>query len=73
MVEVRCSVSSCYFWQAGNACGAESIWVRRSTAPVRAEAGRLEASGEFLAAADDAPLTSEDTCCQTYRPRQPRI
>jgi hypothetical protein len=68
MVEVNCSVSACYFWRVGNACSAESIWVRRQGAPARAE-GEMDMSGEFLAPQEPAPITSDDTCCQTYRPR----
>jgi len=68
-VTVNCSVSACYFWKVGNACGADSIWVRTAGAPARDEAGsRLDASGEFLAPPDQ-DLTSADTCCQTYKPR----
>ena len=65
-MEVNCSVSACYFWKLGNICNADSIWVRRQGAPARAE---LEMSEEFLEPNASAPITSDDTCCQTYRPR----
>lgn len=68
-MEVNCSVSACYFWKLGNVCGADSIWVRRQGAPARAESD-LDASGEFLVSSDAEPITSDDTCCQTYRPRE---
>jgi hypothetical protein len=67
MVEVNCSVSACYFWKLGNVCGADSIWVRRTGAPAKAE---MEMSGEFLAPPTDATITSDDTCCQTFKPRR---
>ena len=67
-LEVNCSVSECYFGKKDNLCGAQSIWVRRSSAPPSAE--RMDASGEFLAPTKSGPFTSEDTCCQTFKPRQ---
>jgi hypothetical protein len=68
MVEVNCSVSSCYFWKLGNACGADSIWVRTQGAQATGK-GRLDLGGELTAPQKTAPLTSDDTCCQTYKPR----
>lgn len=65
-IEVNCSVAQCYFWKPANVCGAERIWVNHSGAARRSE--RMDASGELLAQAQST--TSDDTCCQTYKPRQ---
>lgn len=67
-LEVNCSVSECYFWKQSNLCGAQSIWVRKASAPLSDE--RMDASGEFLAPSQAGPFTSEDTCCQTFKPRK---
>ncbi|MCL6595492.1 MAG: DUF1540 domain-containing protein [Firmicutes bacterium] len=67
MVEVNCSVSSCWFWKMGNRCGAESIWVRRTGGGADA---RLEAAADTWPDEAAAVLTSADTCCETFRPRR---
>ena len=65
MAEIRCSVSGCFYWELGNQCTADTIWVRPSQRAAAA-AGRLEDASYATAT---SRWTSEDTCCETYRPK----
>lgn len=63
--DVRCTVSDCKFWDEGNLCAAEFIWVthERLASAVDMEVSDLE-SVQTMA------KRSVDTCCRTYEPRQ---
>lgn len=60
--EIMCEVKSCYFWDAGNRCGADRIYVVNSarTSPSM-EMGSI---GERPHA-----QTSEETACKTFKPK----
>lgn len=68
MAEIRCAVSGCYFWQLGNVCSADTIWVKPNRPNTPGNAGRLEA-GAFLTPKRQQ-MTSDDTCCETFRPKE---
>ena len=64
---IKCYVDSCEYWGHGNMCVADRIEVdnmsRRAPGKGDMEVGRLGAGyGEARA--------SDDTCCETFRPRQ---
>lgn len=66
MPTIRCTVSSCHFWDDGNYCGADEILVepnpRKRSAEM--EAASLGDMGE--------PEDSRETMCKTFRPRHRR-
>lgn len=64
MTEVRCTVSDCHYWEEGNRCAAELIWV---TLDRFAGADDVEV-GSFENVRTVAQ-SSSSTCCHTYRPR----
>ncbi|HQD39839.1 MAG: DUF1540 domain-containing protein [Firmicutes bacterium] len=69
MAKINCSVRSCYYWNEGGICGADSIIVKNNRpgdlddelASLDMELGSI---GEFHA------NTSAETCCETFRPRE---
>lgn len=66
-IEVKCSVSDCYFYKEGNNCGAPAIMIevdKHST--VNEEfSNELGIQTEHV----DQASTSKNTCCRTFRPR----
>ncbi len=68
MAEIRCAVSGCYFWELGNVCSADTIWVKRTQSGAPAQGGRLEAGAFLTPQRND--MTSEDTFCETFRPKE---
>lgn len=59
--EIGCTVDTCTYWGAGNRCVAERIMVRLNAAAARVEFGALGQKPEAR--------TSEETMCQTFRPK----
>ncbi len=79
MPEVRCSVSSCYYWADGNYCAADIIWIRNDAEVEQETAGDradLEAAAPMgMTTAQVSPADKAiETCCQTFRHKgnQPR-
>jgi len=68
MTEVRCTVDSCKFWGMGDVCKADLIWVKNN---LRGDAG-IEIATEWGEAKSSrkSAQTSDQTCCETMRPRQ---
>jgi len=67
-IEVKCSVSNCYFYREGNNCGAPAIMIEVDQHSFSNE----EFSDEFGIQTDhtDKVHTSKNTCCRTFRPRK---
>ncbi|GEO24344.1 hypothetical protein AAC03nite_01290 [Alicyclobacillus acidoterrestris] len=69
-VNVKCSVSNCYFWRDNNDCAAPAIMV---TVDENAQANfNVEIADEImvdLEGKQDAP-SSAKTCCHTFRPSE---
>lgn len=68
-LEVRCTVSNCYFWKQENYCGADRILV--TSDQVDANQGDLNASSiaQLVNEVGETPVNSgRVTCCQTFRP-----
>ncbi len=65
MPDIKCTVSSCFFWKTSDVCGAPAIEVAptRGTSSARMEVGEI---GKVHGSAVDR---SEQTQCVTFRPR----
>lgn len=64
-VEVRCSVSNCYFHKKGNVCGAEKIMIDTDW--------KSNNDTEFASDFDfskERAANSHDTCCKTFKPKE---
>jgi len=63
VAKINCAVDSCMYWDNGNICRADEIWVRfnRTMGGVRTEFAAVEQSRKAR--------TSAETCCDTFRPR----
>ncbi len=84
MTEVRCTVNSCEFWEKGDYCMANKIWVKNNYAGD--EDDDLFSRSEFEFAEEAGPeqerkprrreepaaSTSRQTCCETMRPKEKR-
>ncbi len=65
-LEVRCTVSNCYFWQLENFCGADQILIT-SDHEVSQATQNMQSSG--ISAMVETPVAaSRVTCCQTFQP-----
>ncbi|WP_067620955.1 DUF1540 domain-containing protein [Alicyclobacillus acidiphilus] len=68
-VDVKCSVSNCYFWKNHNTCTAPAIMV---TVDDQANSRFTEEIANEIAVdleRTDAATTPRNTCCHTFRPR----
>ncbi|HPU00632.1 MAG: DUF1540 domain-containing protein [Firmicutes bacterium] len=80
MTEVRCTVKSCHYWDEGDYCTAETIWVKnnfagdaddelfRGTAYEFAKEPGTE--GKEGSRGEKNASTSSQTCCETMRPKK---
>ena len=66
MLEVKCTVSDCFFHAKGNVCGAEKIEINLDTQA--SKNGESEFGSEFLFTPKKASF-STDTCCKTFKPK----
>ena len=69
LLEVKCTVSSCFFHKKDNLCGAEKIEINMD------EQAQKKYSSEFatdfdLKAAPQKAIHSKDTCCNTFKPKE---
>jgi len=61
---VRCTVSSCFFWAEANRCGADEILVT-------SDSHASEESTMEIASLDHTPTnTSAETSCKTFKPKR---
>ena len=63
-LEIKCTVSDCFFHAKGNLCGAEKIEINMNTQSHKK--GETEFGSEFLYSPKKA-TDSTDTCCKTFR------
>lgn len=69
-VEVRCSVSNCFFHKKGNLCGAEKILIDTDSSRSRSRSSKdAEFASEFNLSKEHA-ATSYETCCKTFKPKK---
>lgn len=64
MPNVRCTVSDCTYWDEGNRCAAEVIWITLDKL-----AGRHDMEASDLEATQTPAKRSVDTSCSTFKPR----
>lgn len=64
-VEVRCTVSNCFFHKKGNLCGAEKIMIDTDST----RNAKTEFASEFDFTKERA-AKSQDTCCKTFKPKE---
>lgn len=64
-LEVKCYVDSCQYWVEDNYCGADTIEVDNK---IQMEGNDMEI-GALGKGAGEA-VTTEGTCCRTYKPRK---
>lgn len=69
-IEVKCSVSNCYFYREGNNCGAPSIMIEVDKHAFSNEefSNELGIQTEHI----DQANSSKNTCCRTFKPRNDR-
>lgn len=65
MPDVRCTVADCTYWDEGNKCAAETIWV---TLDKLAQGQDMEVSS--FETVQTVAKRSSDTCCHTYEPKR---
>lgn len=79
MATIRCSVESCHYYNEGDLCGADEIYVKnRLRSDIDddlskrrdMEAGDIGAVREGKSEQDQFAATSGQTCCETFRPRK---
>lgn len=64
-LEVKCTVSSCFFHAKGNICGAETIEIEMDTQSNKSEPTEFASDFNFVAISGKA-AHSTDTCCKTF-------
>lgn len=65
-LEVKCSVSNCFFHAKGNICGAEQIEIDMNDYQAKNK-DRTEFASDFnLRAPAEKAAHSTDTCCKTF-------
>lgn len=65
MPDIKCTVSSCFFWKDSDVCGAPAIEV----APAKGTNSAFSDAGEIGKVHGSAVDRSEQTQCVTFRPR----
>ena len=66
-LEVKCTVSDCFFHKKGNLCGAEKIEINMNSQA--SKKGDTEFASEFMFSSNEAAF-STDTCCNTFKPKK---
>lgn len=66
-LEVKCTVSDCFFHAKGNFCGADKIEINMD--PQATKKDETEFASEFLFSSKKASTTT-DTCCNTFKPKK---
>lgn len=67
-VEVRCSVSNCFFHKKGNLCGAEKILIDTDSSRNQ-NSKDAEFASDFDLSKEHA-TNSYETCCKTFKPKK---
>jgi len=76
MATIRCSVQSCHFYEEGDFCGADEIYVKNRLRSDRdddfgrrqdMEAGELGKQDRDRSERNRFAKTSSETCCETFR------
>ena len=62
-LEVKCTVSNCFFHAEGNFCGAEKIEINMDKA---SKNEKTEFASDFDFHAREKASNSNETCCQTF-------
>ena len=64
-LEVKCTVSDCFFHAKGNICGAEKIEIDVDYQAPKKDMTEFASDFDFRAASDQA-AHSTNTCCKTF-------
>ena len=70
-LEVKCTVSNCYFHAKGNICGAEKIEIDMDYQANKKDRTEFASDFDFRNASEKAGHSS-DTCCKTFISKQDR-
>lgn len=70
MPKVKCSVANCVYWEEGNNCAAEMIFIDIDRHGDEVYDGEF-AVEDFVNHQDTATISSS-TCCHTFEPRADR-
>ncbi len=71
-VEVKCTVSNCFFHAKGNICGAEKIEVNMDGQASKKD--NAEFASDFdLQSSPRKATHSTDTCCNTFIPKKDAV
>jgi hypothetical protein len=68
MPSVKCSVSDCTYWATGNECRAKVIMIKTNERANDAFYAEF-ASEDFVEDRKQMTAISEQTCCQTFKPK----
>jgi len=70
MPEVKCSVSNCAYWAAGNNCSADMIMVEIDSHATTKFNEEFAGEYGYDSTHKDTASTSSSTCCHTFKPKQ---
>ena len=65
-LEVKCTVSDCFFHAKGNFCGAEKIEIDMESMTNKKERTEFASDFDLQAPKQKEAKTSSDTCCKTF-------
>ena len=65
ILEVKCTVSDCFFHAKGDLCGAEKIEINTNLQTDKKDRTEFASDFDFQAVSDNAK-SSTDTCCNTF-------
>ncbi|WP_339196145.1 DUF1540 domain-containing protein [Solibacillus sp. FSL R5-0449] len=65
-LEVKCTVSDCFFHAKGNFCGAEKIEIDMESITNKKERSEFASDFDLQAPKQKEAKSSSDTCCKTF-------
>lgn len=65
-LEVKCTVSDCFFHAKGNYCGAEKIEIDMESITNKKERTEFASDFDLQAPKQKEAKSSSDTCCKTF-------
>jgi hypothetical protein len=71
-LEVKCTVSNCFFHEKGNICGADKIEINMNNETSKKDRTEFASDFDFQTASEKA-AHSTDTCCKTFVPKKDAI
>ena len=71
-LEVKCTVSDCFFHAKGNYCGAEKIEINTAYQPNQKDRTEFASDFDFHEVSNKAS-SSDDTCCKTFISKKEKL